>query len=241
MTTPISVLFILDVSEKTCAHNAKILSIVDKTFDSLRINDDVASVIVSHDMINVCPFKTVRLLQSHKAEIEHEIATSNTVVYPNGAIANKSYKSSNLSRALAYGETLMNQKLEKHASSAWMPNYVLVFTDGRPDKEYRDAIIDQVHNCFNAAVDFVIVNHHRPTRRLADKLNTEFPGSAVLRAQSDISIMKIVWAITERIRKQRNSVNLKDLPNSIARRKAPGHVRVPSIFQNAIAAQQPKK
>lgn len=229
MTTPISVLFILDVSEKTCTHNAKVLSIVDKTFDSLRINDDVASIIVSHDMINVCPFKTVRLVQSHKAEVLHEIATSNSVVYPN-------HSGSNLSRALVYGETLMAQKLEKHSSSAWMPNYVLVFTDGRPDKEYRDAIINQIHKqSYDAAIDFVIVNHHRPTRRLTDKLAAEFPTSAVLRVQSDISIMKIVWSVTERIRKQRNSVNLKDLPNTIARRrKTPGHVRVPSIFQKPL-------
>lgn len=237
MTTPISFFVCVDVSKGVRDSGARVLRIVETVLDTLFINDDIGCAIVSDMSVTVLPFKTLRTyVQKH--DILHEIS-----------LANVGDHGGDPARASRY---ICEAVQKRNHTDTWRPVYALLITDGRPDKARRDSIMAELaDNCgvamsdiamdvaANAGgcfiLDVLTANKHHSVRGFSEAFSVPpWPlGTEVAWVQNDIAIMKAVWHARDRIRRCRDSVDLRKLPESVAKRKAPRHIRIPSIFRGS--------
>ena len=68
-------------------------------------------------------------------------------------------------------------------------------------------------------------------RELRDNMANNFLATSTTHVKTLATVTKAVWHTRDRIRQTRNTINMSSLPQSLAKRKTPGYVRIPTIFR----------
>lgn len=261
MITPVNVIIAVDASKKTAENNSRILKVVSHLLESLSPNDEVAFAFVSEDKMCTMPFKAVRT-PAQRASIVNEISLANdgSVCESDAArtlqcvadIVDNKLGSSSCSDAwrpcyiamFTDGRPSSRRRefivdrcgeLFAHVSCAGQRH--LFPTEKDKQINPLQLLLEPLY-----FLDVFFCNSHRPHKEFvaAVKLNWNLshcdptPSSDLTRLTSDMEILKAAWKARGHIKRCRDSVDLRTIPHSMARRKAPALLRIPSMFSDQI-------
>lgn len=233
MSTPVTFIVVIDGSTKLQEHIANISQFIESTLNNLKINDDLGFVLCTDVMQAVFPLIILRHQNQNKLkqELLKELSTTPDVT-----------SRSRPTKPLLHALNLLKKRSKQ---DQWRPTYMLFITDGRPIEEDIVQFWDltqklslenvQANELGPIFLDVVVFNKHHPKKEFAKAVihlnKTVFCGSGIVRIRSRIDIVKTVWQIRDRMRQARDSVEVSDISASVAKRRAPGHVRIPSVFK----------
>lgn len=237
MITPVTFIIAIDGSAKLREHVADISQLVESSLNSMMINDDLGFILFTDVTKTVAPLQILRPhnQKSLKQDILQEVAASQDATSRGG------HPSKTIFQAIDLLSKRSNQ-------DQWRPAYIILITDGRPE----DLDMPQLWNivsksndsnttwskgpcidggpCGPVFLDVYSFNKHHAKKDFVKAIQAFIPGATVLRVRGRIDIVKSLWHFRDRVSQARNSVHVSEIPGSLARRRAPGHVRIPSIF-----------
>lgn len=228
MITPVTFVVAIDGSKKLREYISEISQLIESALDTLMVNDDLGLVLITDITKSVFPLIIVR---------PHNQKTLKQDILQELASAQDATSKGHPSKAFIHALDLLGKR---STQDQWRPAYILLITDGRPEKED----IEQIWNIVSINeetpmlkehgpifLDIYVFNHHHPKRDFVKSILTLFPGAAVVRISGRIHIVKSVWHFRDRVRKIRNSVQASDVSASLAKRRAPGRLQIPTIFK----------
>lgn len=237
---PISLIIGIDVTKYTIMQNSRIIRLVEKAIGLLSVNDEVAYVVRAGDGSSCTSenFKAIRSPSSKDALLA-DISMSNTLLSDeeNGA------RGSNPAGVL-YHVLQMLDRRPPH--EMWRPVYIMLFTDGRPDKPNRAPICAATEELLTKikdipkpwggplyALQVYVCNFHHPASMFSQSLRVGWgtPSDAfnIIRLHQDSVLTKASWQIVEYMSKCHKSVDIKDIASMtlrvrIARRAGIGSI-----------------
>ena len=233
MITPVTVIVAIDGSTKLREHVANISQLLNSALETLMINDDLGLVLITDITNSVFPLIIVRPQNQKnlKQDLLQELSA-----------AQDATTRGHPSKAVIHALNLVNKR---SSQDQWRPVYILLITDGRPEDMDIEQLWDMVHKNDATAnemsigsegrgpifLDVYAFNHHHSKREFLKAMTALFPGTSVVRIRGRIDIIKSVWHFRDKSKQIRNSVRSSDISSSLAKRRAPGHIRIPSIFK----------
>jgi len=234
MITPVTYIVAIDGSTKLREHTSNISQLLESALNCLMINDDLGFVMSTDVTQAVFPLIILRPQnqRTKKQELLQELAA-----------AQDATARGRPTKPLLHALDLLRKRSKQ---DQWRPVCILLITDGRPDNEglvQLSNLVEKVkaENAAHSSVgqiflDAYIFNTHHPKRGFAEAIaalsaTSTFCATSVIRVRSRIDIVKGLWNFRDRVRQARDSIQASDVSASMAKRRAPGHVRIPSVFK----------
>lgn len=234
MITPVTFIVAIDGSTKLREHTSNVSQLLESALIGLMTNDDLGFV-MSTDVTQAV-FPLIILRPQNQRTIKQELLQEL-------AAAQDATTRGRPTKPLVHALDLLRKRSKQ---DQWRPVCILLITDGRPDDEDLVQLSDLVKK-LNAErsvpsslgpifLDAYIFNKHHPKRDFAEALaalgeTDTFCATSVIRVRSRIDIVKGLWNFRDRVRQARDSIQASDVSASVAKRRAPGHVRIPSMFK----------
>lgn len=236
---PISLIIGIDVTKYTIMQNSRIIRLVEKAISLLSINDEVAYVVRAGDGSSCTSenFKAIRSSSSKDALLA-EISRSNTLLAGGGDSETKGGGGN--PAGVMYHVFQMLDRRPPH--EMWRPVYIMLFTDGRPDKPNRAPICAAVQELLTKikdipkpwdgplyALQVYVCNHHHPATMFTQSLRVGWDAFSVTRLNHDSALTKASWQIVEYMSKCHKSVDIKDIASMTLRARIARRAGIGSI------------
>jgi hypothetical protein len=229
MNTPVTIIISIDGSKELQKYASEISQFIEKAIDTFAINDDLGSIIITNTSQSVFPLVILR--QSNQKTLKGEI------IRELNSIGDSTSEHGSPSKILTHTLKLLKKR---SINDQWRPVYVMLITDGNFDEYELNRLYDILpdKNSGSIYMDAYVFNKNRDETRDFTKAVEEmgdkvFSKRSVINIRGRIDIVKTLWYLRDSLKNVRNTVQVTDIRASLAKRRAPGHVRIPSVFKRS--------